>query len=95
MFTTFAVAFIKIVTGLGPQSNVMMPPSATAFTTAADVQPAGVPWPITWFGWLVLTSRPATGTVTCPFGLPTSGTTLLPPALLLTTLLLSALLLAG
>ena len=62
VFTTLAVAVIVIVTGFGPQSKVMMPPSATALTTAADVHPAGVPRPITWFGWLVLTARPAAGT---------------------------------
>src|SRR5271165_4981898 len=49
----------------------MMPPWATALTTAADVQLAGVPWPTTWFGWLVLTARAATGTGWWPFGLPT------------------------
>src|SRR5579871_1298183 len=59
-----------IVTGLGPQSKVMMPPSATACTTAADVHPAGVPSPITWSGWLVSTGWAATGTAACPSGLP-------------------------
>src|ERR1700691_947341 len=44
---TTAVARITIVTGLRPQSNVMIPPAATALTTAVDVQLAGVPWPIT------------------------------------------------
>src|SRR5580698_10171118 len=34
-----------MVTGFGPQMNVMTPPRATALTTAADVQPAGVPVP--------------------------------------------------
>src|SRR5260370_11418495 len=53
---TRAVAVIKIVTGLLPQSNLMIPPAATARTTAADVQLAGPPSPITWFGWLVLTA---------------------------------------
>ena len=62
VFTTLAVAVIVIVTGLGPQLKVMMPPLATALTTAADVQLAGVPGPMTWFGWLVLTARPAGGT---------------------------------
>ena len=47
---TLAVEVITIVTGLGPQLNVMMPPAATSRTTAADVQLAGVPSPITWFG---------------------------------------------
>jgi Mycothiol maleylpyruvate isomerase N-terminal domain len=70
---TVAVAPITIVTGFGPQRNLMMPPSATARTTAADVQLAGVPWPIQWFAWLVLTARPAGGTATCPDGLPKLG----------------------
>ena len=51
-----------MVTGLGPQLKVMMPPAATSRTTAADVQLAGVPFPITWLGCLVLTARPAGGT---------------------------------
>src|SRR5580692_1517536 len=70
VFTTLAVAVIVIVTGLGPQLKVMMPPSATACTTAAEVQPAGEPSPITWSGSLVSTARPAAGTVACPSGLP-------------------------
>src|SRR6202034_1136503 len=70
VFTTLAVAVIVIVTGLGPQSKVMMPPSATACTTAADVQPEGEPSPITWSGWLVSTARPAAGAGACPAGLP-------------------------
>ena len=56
---TLAVAVITIVTGLGPQLKVMMPPAATARTTAAEVQLAGLPFPITWLGWLVSTARPA------------------------------------
>ena len=70
---TLAVAVITIVTGFGPQLNRMIPPSATARTTAADVQLAGVPLPMTWFGWAVLTARPAAGTGKCPLGLPKSG----------------------
>src|SRR5450756_910796 len=73
VFTTFAVAFMRMVTGFAPQLNVMMPPSATALTTAAEVQLAAVPWPMTWFGWLVLTARPAGGTGCFPAGLPTAG----------------------
>src|SRR6266536_2050891 len=33
---------------LGPQSKAMMPPLATAPTTAAEVQLPGVPVPMTW-----------------------------------------------
>src|SRR5580692_6707545 len=53
---TLAVAFITMVTGRGPQENVITPPAATARTTAREVQRAGVPWPITWSGWAVLTA---------------------------------------
>ncbi len=62
VFGTQAVLFIRIVTGLLPQLNVMIPPAATARITAAEVQFAGVPSPITWLGWLVLTAWPAGGT---------------------------------
>src|SRR6185437_11439120 len=58
---TVAVLRITIVTGFGPQLNLVIPPAATARTTAADVQLAGVPRPMTWFGWLVFTARPAGG----------------------------------
>src|SRR5215471_4293083 len=50
VLSTLAVEVITIVSGLGPQLNVMIPPAATARTTAADVQPAGPPLPITWSG---------------------------------------------
>ena len=59
---TLAVLAITIVTGLGPQWNVMMPPAATARTTAADVQLAGLPSPITWLGCPVSSARPEDGT---------------------------------
>ncbi|MGO8877616.1 MAG: hypothetical protein ACLQNG_17870 [Acidimicrobiales bacterium] len=67
------MAVIKIVTGFLPQLKVMIPPALTAASTAADVQLAGLPWPITWLGWLVLTALPAGGTGKCPSGLPKSG----------------------
>src|SRR5215470_15071583 len=70
---TSAVASIVIVTGRGPQENVITPPAATAATTACEVQPAGVPSPMTWSGWLVLTGRPAGGTDAWPAGLPAAG----------------------
>src|ERR1022692_5047952 len=44
---TLAVACITIVTGDGPQEKVITPPLATALTTAAEVQLAGVPVPMT------------------------------------------------
>jgi hypothetical protein len=59
-----------IVTGAGPQSKVMMPPAATALTTAAEVQLAAVPVPTVRVGWLVSTARAAAGTAACPEGLP-------------------------
>jgi hypothetical protein len=51
----------------------MMPPAATAATTAADVQLAGVPSPMMCVGWAVLTGCAAAGTAAAPFGLPGSG----------------------
>src|SRR6202020_1701137 len=73
VFTTLAVAVMVMVTGFGPQLNVMTPPRATALTTAAEVQLAGVPVPMTRFGWLVFTAAPACGTAACPPALPKSG----------------------
>src|SRR5215813_7845786 len=70
---TSAVASIVIVTGRGPQENVITPPAATAATTACEVQLAGVPLPMTWSGWRVLTGRPAGGTYARPAGLPAAG----------------------
>src|SRR6202046_5701808 len=68
--TMFAVCVIVIVTGSGPQLKVMTPPMATAWTTAAEVQLAAAPSPMTWSGWAVLTARPAGGTLAWPLGLP-------------------------
>ena len=64
VFTTFAVALILIVTGSGPQANRMIPPAATAATTAAEVQLAGVPRPTTRLGRELSTGRPPAGTGT-------------------------------
>lgn len=50
LLNTLAVCVMVIVTGSAPQLKVMTPPCATAFTTAADVQLAGVPLPITVVG---------------------------------------------
>ncbi|GAB3873427.1 hypothetical protein GCM10027610_140580 [Dactylosporangium cerinum] len=69
-FLTFAVAFIVIVTGSGPQLNVMIPPAATADTTASEVQLPGVPLPTTLVGFDVSTARASAGTVARPPGLP-------------------------
>src|ERR1700760_3998641 len=63
---TLAVAVMAMVTGLGPQENVITPPAATASTTAWDVQLAGVPAPITWSGWAMLTGWPAAGAAAIP-----------------------------
>src|SRR6516164_2528019 len=70
---TLAVACIVIVTGMAPQSKVITPPLATAATTAADVQLAAVPLPITWSGWEVSTGRAAAGIGAPPPGFPASG----------------------
>src|SRR5688572_26125388 len=67
---TFAVAAIVMVTGAGPQSNVITPPAATAATTAADVQLAAVPLPTTRSGREVSTARASAGTLARPAGLP-------------------------
>src|SRR4029453_10385499 len=47
---TFAVARMRIVTGLGPHENLIRPPARTAATTAAEGQLRGVPLPITRVG---------------------------------------------
>ena len=70
---TFAVAFIVIVIGSGPQLNVMMPPAATAATTASEVQLAALPLPMTRVGFEVSTARASAGTAALPFGLPAGG----------------------
>jgi hypothetical protein len=68
-----AVACIVIVTGSGPHEKVMIPPAATARTTAADVQLAGVPLPMTRVGREVSTARASGGTVARPLGFPVAG----------------------
>ena len=70
LLTTLAVWVMGMVIGSGPQLKVMIPPSATAFTTAAEVQLAGVPVPITRVGLDVFTAWASTGTVAVPSGLP-------------------------
>src|SRR4051794_8817087 len=67
---TFAVADIVIVTGAGPQAKLMMPPAATAATTAAEVQLPGVPVPTTRVGCDVSTAAASAGTGARPAGLP-------------------------
>jgi hypothetical protein len=62
-----------MVTGAAPQLNVMIPPAATALTTAAEVQLPGVPVPTTWSGLLVFTAFAAAGTAACPAGFPGRG----------------------
>src|SRR5687767_4849379 len=70
---TLAVAVMVIVTGAGPQSKVITPPAATAATTAAEVQLAGVPLPITRSGSRVSTARASAGTAAPPPRLPGLG----------------------
>jgi hypothetical protein len=70
------VAVTGMVTGSGPQSNVMMPPFVTAVFSAAKVQDAGVPVPTTVVGDEVSTSWVCVGRVKVvqePFGLPAEG----------------------
>src|SRR3954454_13532585 len=76
LLRTLAVALIVIVTGTGPQLKAMMPPAATAFTTAEEVQLAAVPFPTVRVGWLVSTARAAAGIEACPAGLPGLGSVL-------------------
>ena len=77
VLTTLAVRLSSIRTGSGPQRNLMIPPFATARTTARDVQLRGVPLPTQRSGREVSTARalrggtptaamPAGGTVTAP-----------------------------
>src|SRR6478609_10929344 len=63
-----------MVTGAGPQAKVMIPPWATASTTARDVQPAGVPSPTTTSGWVVSTGWASAGNGPPP-GLPGAAVT--------------------
>src|SRR5262245_7199669 len=70
---TFAVDVITIVTGSGPQSNVMIPPLATAATKASPVHPAGEPDPITVVGDDTSSAWPAGATVAWPSGQPAGG----------------------
>lgn len=70
---TRAVACMGMVTGLGPQLKTMIPPWATAATSASEVQLCGVPFPITWAGLDVLTARASAGTEAFPLGLPGRG----------------------
>src|SRR6266480_894148 len=70
---TFAVCFKVIVSGAGPQLNVMIPPTPIAETSSSEVQLAGVPLPMIRFGWLVSTACPSAGTAAWPFGLPARG----------------------
>src|SRR5262245_10899823 len=65
-----AVAVSVMVIGFGPQSKVMIPPAATAATTAPEVQLAGLPSPMTRSGCDVSTARASAGTPAPPPGLP-------------------------
>src|SRR5258706_14912289 len=73
LLTTFAVCSIAIVIGSAPQSNVITPPPATAATTAALVQLAGVPSPITVVGCETSSRSPPAGAAQLPLGLPAGG----------------------
>jgi hypothetical protein len=62
-----------MTTGAGPQEKVITPPSATALTTAADVQLDAVPSPTTCVGCEVSTASAAEGIAACPSGFPGAG----------------------
>jgi len=79
VLTTLAVASSVIVTGAAPQANVTIPPAATAATTAADVQLAGLPVPTTRVGCEVSTARASAGTLACPAGVPAVPPPVPPP----------------
>ncbi|GIH03800.1 hypothetical protein Rhe02_18670 [Rhizocola hellebori] len=64
---------MTIVTGSAPQLNVVIPPAATALTTAAEVQLAADPVPITRSGREVSTACPSAGTTARLSGLPLRG----------------------
>ena len=70
---TFAVEVRTMVTGSGPQSKVMMPPSATAATNASPVQLSAVPFPMTVVGDETSSACPSAGTSACPSGHPAGG----------------------
>src|SRR5262252_3618841 len=69
---TFNVTVTGIVTGAAPQLNVMTPPAVAAVCSAANVQLAAVPVPITAVGFDVSAGWPFAGTPALhePFGLP-------------------------
>ncbi|MFL6144163.1 MAG: hypothetical protein ACJ72N_20145 [Labedaea sp.] len=74
LLRTFAVAASEIVTGSGPHEKVITPPAATAATTAAEVQLAALPSPITLVGRAVSTAAASAGTTARPAGLPIGAT---------------------
>jgi hypothetical protein len=59
-----------MVTGAGPQENVITPPAATAATTACEVQPAGVPSPMIRLGFEVSSALASPGIAAFPAGFP-------------------------
>src|SRR5690606_17485846 len=62
-----------IVTGSGPQSKVITPPSATASMNASAVQLTGLPSPTTRSGDELSAAAASAGTVQSPSGLPAGG----------------------
>ncbi|WP_370383403.1 hypothetical protein [Catenulispora sp. GAS73] len=64
---------MAITTGAAPHEKVMTPPLATAATTAAEVQLAGLPSPTTVVGCDVSTACAAAGTGAWPSGLPNAA----------------------
>jgi hypothetical protein len=69
----FAGRSSVMVTGSGPQENVMTPPFATAAMNASAVQLAAVPLPTTVVGADESSAAASAGTSQCPSGFPAGG----------------------
>src|SRR5579863_8911954 len=71
-----SVDVTEMVTGSGPQLNVMIPPPLIAVDSVWNVQLDGVPIPTTVVGWLVSTGWASAGNVRVvhvPVGFPATG----------------------
>ncbi len=70
---TLAGRVSLMVTGALPQSKVILPPRATAWTNWSAVQLSGVPVPMTVSGEETSSASPSAGTREAPAGLPAAG----------------------
>jgi hypothetical protein len=78
-----SVDVTEMVTGSGPQLNVMIPPPLTALDSAVNVQLDAAPVPTTVLGWLVSTGCASAGNVNVvqePVGFPAIGSAAEGPA---------------